>query len=185
MRQSMTQNIIPRWHSPICQTLKDTILYNHSFQCHTSYIPECHTYYATKYDEKCATEYKPYCKVQNIEMIDIEKIKNILLYHRYFEFTVLIARRITQRSTRPNIRRSVRFIMRKNATGNIWIHYSILIFAFTLAQYSEHLRRIWFSGTATTNTVKFILKNTAMMSQSNTLWRWKGICLKDGFHKNI
>ena len=93
--------------------------YNHSFQCHTSYIPECHTYYATKYDEKCATEYKPYCKVQNIEMIDIEKIKNILLYHRYFEFTVLIARRITQRSTRPNIRRSVRFIMRKNATGNV------------------------------------------------------------------
>ena len=77
MRQSMTQNIIPRCQHFLqsapkyAKYSKGQLFYSH-FQCHTSYIPECHTYYATKYDEKCATEYKPYCKVQNIERIDVK-----------------------------------------------------------------------------------------------------------------
>ena len=66
-----------------------------------------------------------------LKLLILKKIKNILLYHRYFEITVLIARRITQRSTRPNIRRSVRFIMRKNATGNALIHISFLSLFFS------------------------------------------------------
>ena len=57
---------------------------------------------------------------------------------QYFEFTISIARRITQRSTRPNIRRSVRFIMRKNATGNVWIHYSISIIAYLSTIFWAH-----------------------------------------------
>ena len=134
MRQSMTQNIIPRCQHFLqsapkyAKYSKGQLFYSH-FQCHTSYIPECHTYYATKYDEKCETEYKPYCKVPNYInilqwLLIIKNFQVIIVCVESFLFIIFtIARHITQRSTRPNIRRSVRFIMRKNAMGNVWINY--------------------------------------------------------------